>query len=445
MQNTICKTIHQYSKEPVSSEDMHRLTEIARDCRSVKNNVYQRYGGIKSLSKLYPGYTIQNEMTECGLRTALGLPSVYFYLAVFEALGDIKAQWTRIKSDVLAAVGADDSLSPQEKHYLRFVIKVSGCFDNILNGKEAVIPDEMRDRYRDIVEGVNPETGDKVDCGKLNRYLCRQVRKRLQRLWTDKEDGFAIAERAYRYGINGEAHGIFISTKEKRKRIFIPLTDENAYKQQLYIKLKPEENRVEIDVPIEVRVKTHGDYVNEIGLSIGIMHLFTTDSGNVYGEHFGELHKEFAEYVSAADRTYRGEKEHNAGRKKYIRQKARLDAKLEAYVNGQLNRMLAQEKPRTIYVPKLPPGSSDGYSPQIRYAANIWRRGFIRKRLEQKCRENSIALVTVAGKAISTECSRCGAAGVHHKGVFQCERCGYEADKKVNAAANAVRRGKTVL
>ena len=39
---------------------MKKLQEIAGDYRTVKNYVYQRYGGIKSLSKIYPGYTVQN-------------------------------------------------------------------------------------------------------------------------------------------------------------------------------------------------------------------------------------------------------------------------------------------------------------------------------------------------------------------------------------------------
>ena len=86
---TICKTVCQYSKSPVSDSDMRKLLDIAKDYRAVKNYVYQRYGSISSLPKLYPGYTIQNEMTASGLRAELGIPSVYFYLAVFDALGEI--------------------------------------------------------------------------------------------------------------------------------------------------------------------------------------------------------------------------------------------------------------------------------------------------------------------------------------------------------------------
>ena len=80
--NTICKTVRQYNKEPIPKADMKKLQEIADDYSKVKNYVYQRYGGIGALSKLYPGYMIQNEMTASGLREQLELPSVYFYLAV---------------------------------------------------------------------------------------------------------------------------------------------------------------------------------------------------------------------------------------------------------------------------------------------------------------------------------------------------------------------------
>lgn len=71
-QGTICKTVHQYNSEPVPDAVMKKLVEIAKDYSSVKNYVYQRYGGIGGLSKIYPGYTVQNEMTASGLRARLG-------------------------------------------------------------------------------------------------------------------------------------------------------------------------------------------------------------------------------------------------------------------------------------------------------------------------------------------------------------------------------------
>ena len=72
MPEKICKTIHQYNKEPIPKADMQQLLEIAEDYKKVKNYVYGRYGGIGSLFKIYPGYTVQNEMTAGGYRGNTG-------------------------------------------------------------------------------------------------------------------------------------------------------------------------------------------------------------------------------------------------------------------------------------------------------------------------------------------------------------------------------------
>lgn len=72
-QDRICKTIRQYSKNPISDDDMEKLLEIAADYAKVKNYVYMRFGGIGGLSKIYPGYTVQNEMTASGLRGNPGM------------------------------------------------------------------------------------------------------------------------------------------------------------------------------------------------------------------------------------------------------------------------------------------------------------------------------------------------------------------------------------
>ncbi len=439
-----CRTIHQYNREPIPDEDMKKLQEIAEDYRRVKNYVYARYGGIGSLSKLYPGYTVQNEMTDSGFRAELAMPSVYFYRAVFDALGDIKSQWTRTKNRLLKLIGKNENFTAEEKHYLRFLLKSANAFEAVLNQNPIRLPKEMQPKYDELAA--------QADVEKLHRYLCRQVRKyHVRDLHTDRTDGFYITEKAYRYGEDRagggnspgtKGYGIYIATKENRKRIFIPLTDENAYRKQLYIRLLPETNDIEIHIPIEIKKKTHRDYTNEIGLSAGIWCMFTTHEGNTYGAQFGALHQELAEYMSAAAKTYRREKENNAGRKKYLARKAKLDARIESYVNQEINRMIETEKPNIIYLPKLPANSSAGYNKKINYSLGVWRKGLIRGRLQQKCLEHSVEIVEVFGKGISSECSMCGAVGKYSGDTFRCAACGYQTDKKVNAARNAIRRGR---
>ena len=163
--DTICKTIHQYNKEPLSNEDMRKLLEIAKDYSIVKDYVYFRFGGIGSLSKLYPGYTVQNEMTQSGLRAKLGLPSVYFYLAVFDALGDIKSQWTRTKTKISTLVSENENFLAEERHYLRFLLRVSNAFEAVLNNQTIALPKEIQKQYDMLSEAV--------DTDKLHRYLRR--------------------------------------------------------------------------------------------------------------------------------------------------------------------------------------------------------------------------------------------------------------------------------
>lgn len=474
---------------------MGKLREIAEDYQKVKNYVYNRFGGIAGLPKLYPGYTVQNEMTKSGLKKDLGIPSVYFYLAVFDALGDIKSQWTRTKSEILERIGGNDGFSQEEKHYLRFLLKVSNAFEAAVNQNPIKLSGDIWEKYEKLAALVNQE--------KLHRYLCRQVRKIHRKLHTDTAEGFSLGERAYRYGDNGADYGIYVSTNEKRRRIFIPLTDHNSYKCQIYMKLYPKEAKVEIHVPVNVAVKDYEDYGNDIGIVLGMYTMLTTDLGHCYGEDLGKYQMEYARWLQEQARSYSRNKENNPGRKKYQEKKRRYTEQLHGYINQELNCFLRTEKPQVIYTVKLPKPQSGGSNRRINYSVTVWQRGYIRKRLEQKCRERSVRLVEVLGKDISRECSNCGGIrsrkpsgcenleslkwddceergslpcndcgekmsqeccrcgenrmddngkepvkdgnkgqGKQKDGIFFCRYCGYRAEEKTNTARNVLRRGK---
>ncbi len=429
---TTCRTVRQYSREPVCREDMEKLLEIAADYGRVKNYVYARYSGVGSLSKLWPGYTVQNEMTSCGLRSQLGLPSVYFYLAVFDALGDIKGQWTRTKSKLLELIAANGNFTEEEKHYLRFLLKVNNAFEAVLNQRPMELQKGIQKQHDELARQVDQE--------RLRRYLCRQVRRyhlKNGKPHTESADGFSIAERAYRYG----DHGIYLSVKEKRKRIFVPLTDNNQYGSQLYISLYPEESRIEIKVPVNVAVRKHEDYEGVVGAALGMYVMLTTDSGHRYGESLGKYQTEYAAWVREQARIYSRSRKDNPGRKKYRTKKRRYEEQLHSYINRELNRFLREEKPGTVYIPKLPGPRGGGRNKKINQSVSMWQRGYIRGRLVQKCMEQSVELAEILGKGISAECSCCGGAGEKKEGIFCCRDCGYTAEEKVNTARNALKRG----
>lgn len=428
--STIYKTVRQYNSERIPEADMSRLQEIAKDYRAVRNYVYQRYGGIKSLPKIYPGYTVQNEMTASGLRAKLGLPSVYFYLAVFDALGDIKKQWTQTKGKIEQCIRENENLTSEDRHYLRFVMKQSDCFEAILLGQEIQLAKAWEKSFLEVRTGVEEK--------RLNQYLCRQVRRHLKKLHTDTDNIFSVSERAYRY----EDHGIYLAVKEKRKRIFIPLTDNNRYTKQLTVQLFPEEGNIVIHAPIERQIRQHEDYHREIGLALGIRTMFVTDEGRAYGEKYSEYQYALSEYVRESGARYRRNKQKNPGRKKYTAGRERLEAALHTYINAEINRMLRTERPAVIYLPKLPQSSKAGINKKINSSVNMWQKGYVRKRLLQKCREQSIALSEVFGKDISNECSQCGKIGEKTEGIFICKACGAKLPERENAAKNALNRGR---
>lgn len=436
----ICKAIHQYSKGKISNENMDILMEIGHGCMVTKNYIYQRYGGIKSLEKLYPGYTIETEVKAAGFREKIGLPSVYFSAAMDRALGDIRIMWAQVKNGINDAASKNERFSPEDRHYIRFVIKVSGCFENILNGKPVSVPKEMLPRYENILAELGDRSEERVK--NLNRYICRQTRKRLRKQHTDNETYFAIKMRGYRYGELDGVHGIFLTTKVNRKRIFIPLTDTNVYDRTLDIKLNPQKRTMEIIVPLFVNTRQHDDYTNEIGISLGLWNMITTSTGNVYGSAFGKMQNEISDYILKEMRQNGKVKISNT--KKYMAYKAKMDAALKNYVNMEINRMLEKEKPKIIYMAKLPrnPGMSMKGTGDT-YFLRMWKKGFVTERIQWKCQNNGIKITEVIGKGISTDCSVCGQKGYIEGENFKCSTCGFEENKKINGARNALNRGKT--
>ena len=179
-----------------------------------------------------------------------------------------------------------------------------------LNNKTMDLKPEVQKKYKELAERVNVK--------KLNRYLQRQVRKQHTKLYAQRAEGFSLTERAYRY----DNHGIYITMKEKRKRIFVELTDSNTYVRQIYIKLYPEQKEIEILIPVDVEVKHHTDYTNHVGLAVGMYTMFVTDKGNIYGEQLGAYQIQLAEWVREQNRKYALNRHTHPGRKKYTAKKS---------------------------------------------------------------------------------------------------------------------------
>lgn len=446
----ICKAVHQYSKGKVSSENMDVLMEIGYGCMVTRNYIYQRYGGIKNLVKVYSGYEVDSEVRTTGFREKIGLPSVYFSASVSRALADIKIMWVQVRNGINDAVSKNERFSPEDRHYIRFVLKTDVCYWNILNGKSVPLPEKIQPGYEKVIADLADESGQRVKS--LNRYLCRQTRRRLHRQHTNNRLRFTIKKQGYRYGeLNGE-HGIFLATKVNGQRMFIPLTDTNVYDRMLDISLNPQKKSIEIIIPIFVNTQQDKNYINEIGISLGLWNMITTSTGNIYGSSFGKMQKQISQFI--LEENYRKEAKKASSTQKYRARKEKMDAALKNYVNMEINKMLAQEKPKVVYMAKLPrnPGMYVGEHRNVcqftketgsTHLLRMWKKGFVTERLQWKCQKNGIKIVEVIGRGIGRECSVCGRTGYTKGEKFKCSVCGFEENKKVNGARNALNRGKS--
>lgn len=77
------------------------------------------------------------------------------------------------------------------------------------------------------------------------------MRKLHAKIYAEKAEGFLMTERTYRY----DNYDIYITIKEKWKRIFVELTDNQMYVRQIYIKLYLEQNSVELLILVDIKVK----------------------------------------------------------------------------------------------------------------------------------------------------------------------------------------------
>ena len=421
---------------------MEKLTRLACKYRDVKNYIYQRYGGVHSLDKITPGYAVLKELNAEGYREKIGLPTVYFQNAVYDALGDIRGAWGKWRGRTQKSISTNEILTDADKHYLRYLLSVDKAFSAVLENRQIKLSDKLMRSFN--------EAAEKVDTRRLDNYLRRHLRKHHKILHTNVDNCFSLDYRGYRY----MDHGIYLASIEKMKRIFIPLTDTVQTERQINVKLDPSEFALEILVPIDVKVHRHEDYINEVGVAFGIHTMLTADSGNEYGKDYSDLQLEYSTWLREANRKYSINRHANAGRKKYENKKNRMLERIRSYINLELQRFIEIERPSVVYVPKLPPYKARSHNKEINYRMTAWQKRMITDNLVRKCQNNSVEVMWINPKGLGKTCSQCKAewettASARQiskegkiTGWLRCPACGFEIEEMKNTAINARSRGQ---
>ena len=204
---TYTKNVKQYSRK-LPPDTMEFLRWLVGAYAKVKKTTYERYGGIGSLGKLTPGYTVLNEMRFSGMRQELGIPAVYYELAILDALTAIKSRWGILRDTLKRLAAFHEGFTKEDRTYIYTVLKWGSVYAAILQGKDYEEPNLVKDLP--------------VDKHRLNNWLRRQTRKHLGKIQVMRETGFTISPRcgySYKNGV------MRIAGRQSRKRVEIPLRD----------------------------------------------------------------------------------------------------------------------------------------------------------------------------------------------------------------------------
>jgi transposase len=440
-QEKTIRTIRQYSK-PLPPETMAFLRGVAADYATVKNYVYRRYSGIGSIEKLYPGYTVQNEMNATSLRKDLNLPYTYYGLAMFDALRDIKSGWSNLKKKIIALVGQNENLTNDERHYIYTILGRDKIYAAVLNGRE--------------IEKPKPFDGMNLDFRRLDNLIRRLTRRhKPPRGEVANDNYFRVSGNAYAY----RDGGIRLGSRVSNKRIFIPLTDSAVYTKQITVRIL--ENRIELLVPVEAKPKRHPDYTGTTALALGYLTMCTAANGSEYGGELGGLMTARTERIYEKRKLrgpYQGAyrksladgagkraariKSNNLGAKKFVARNNREMDAIKTYINKEINRMLETEKPAEIVIPARSKQFAGGMSKPAKQKLSRWTVGYVRRRLRDKCSLNGVRLTEVNGAYTGTVCAACGRAGRRSNGLFICDRCGARIPYPRNEAMNLLKKAR---
>ncbi|MDO4167981.1 MAG: hypothetical protein Q4D32_11320 [Eubacteriales bacterium] len=311
---------------------------------------------------------------------------------------------------------------------------------NVLNGEPYEMPDKAK--------------GLALDTNRLNSRIRRMVRKYL----TPAQDRVQVVFQGITKRLLLWERGIYLVSRIPKRRVFVPLGNNEQYDRQiLFIFGK---TGVVLHIPVETKIKKHGDYTNIVFMYIENKAMFTLSDGTVYGETLGQIvfletlrldlkNQERGKLIRKAENCGADSlpdkaeaiENNNLVRQKYDSRKAREWADTIRYINTEINWMLREEKPTRIVIPsRVLKDREKHYSRTVNLTRSF--QGYVRERLAFKCRLHFVELMEIGSKGTGSLCAVCGAEGKGWKDEFVCESCGSRTTIALNSAKNVEKKYK---
>lgn len=452
------KTVKNYCLD-ATVKKLNELYEIAEKYGDVKNEVFRRYGSLEGLRYLRYPREARDKWVKEKYADRFGLQARQWKCAFEEAYSNIKTNWGQAFIKVRQLLYRNPNFSEDEKHYCYYFLKATDLLYQVLKLRPISLPDSFKEK--DI---------DTIQC---HKYLKRQIRKHLgERPIQRNRRSFALDNFMYKYYLAPVPSGSGEEDKKGRlwlgvmginrgKRIRLRLTGDEQFTGNIRVVLHGK--RIEVHGTEEVEIKKTNREGEVIAIDKGFNELITTSEDKKYGKDFGLLIRTESDRLSqknarrnklrALANKYREKnnhkkaayiEKHNLGRKKYNKEKIENNNRISDFINFSLNLFLKESGVSTLVVECLKFSSwNKKFSKKVKRYLSSWLKGYLQKRLEYKCQENSVLLGEVNPAYTSQECSLCESLDTTRRGnILHCNNCGRDVDADYNATLNILSRYK---
>lgn len=440
------KTVRQHSR-PLDAQTMQTLTDMAVAYRSVKNYVYSRYSGIRSIVLVNHKGRCRREIRDewsakhTNFASQWPLPARIRNLAIEDALGGIRSEYSNTMRRLKLAIKASETLDEDTKTALLETVRHDRLVQQVLVERRLGRPKKTASLVVDEHHAVN--------------WLCRRYRRLRGHVPHTDSLYFRVDGCLYSYTHGEDGNSVMGAASMRRgQRLTLPLTDRLEHRGILRVVVEPATSTVEIQSTLNVSAKPLGaDGKNVIGIDKGVTDLLMCSTGNAYG-HPGTLMARESDRQTAKlkrrNRVWRQAKRceqagdmakaerirrNNMGRAKWTRQTCKAKARITSDMNHAIRLMLHSEKPSAIVLEQLNFQNMKRELPKnVRRKLAYWMKGVLDDRLEYVASLYGVDVVHVNAAYTSQQCAQCKCLGERTGKRFSCPHCGHKDDADRNAS-----------
>jgi len=422
--------------------------------RNIKNYVWSRYSGIRSLLK-QSGWTIRDELIQKDLLSNK-ITKTLSRVAVEKSASTIKTNWITTKKKVKKAIAQNENLTEDDKRYLYLCLKHTPTLYGILNYKKI---DYQTDYLKDL----------KVNVHRLNNLLRRYIRRYKVKSYTNKAN-VILTSNLYKFD---SINNIFMfSGKKRNSQVKITLIGNvPKLKGTLELIKNQKDNQYYLHVPLDrfITKKQVTGKSEILGLDVGITDLITLSNGSVYGANSTELFYTLSDNLVNKNRSrlfaYKRKlekrilTEQDQSKKSTLKQKlknleennldtekrcskiSKYKSRIISHINCELNKMIKEEDLKEIVREDLNWISKKrNVSRKQQNRFSTWSKGILLERLSVKLTEKRIKETIVNPAYTSQVCCKCNHLGIRNGKEFKCSNCNSSIDADFNASINIKKR-----